>query len=790
MAGMVIHITDAGRAALVAGDNTGTAARRVVEIGLGTAPFAFDRGMKTMPNERKRVTTFGGENVAPDTVHVVIQDDTSDQYSLYAFGLYLENGVLFAVYVQDAPILEKSPAAMMLLATDVVFATIDAAKLEFGPATFLNPPATTERKGVVELATQAEVDAGDDDTRAITPKTAKRRYAALSGATFDGRVRVFADVDDRAAQLDVSPKTAGVGKAGKARLFGTFGDATLPDLSPRLVATLRAGFDAGAWGREYVDVCLNDGTNNDAASDAKQKRVARFASGGRVLIGERADDGKTALQVRGGVDASEGVAARAIDAGGAGGQFRAVYDGYGAFIRNDGRSVYFLSTPKGAPDGGFNDYRPFSWSLSTGQVIVDGSGAGTVFGGAVDVARDLEVGRQASEGHIKLGPVDGYLYANPVSTGWWSPAGSSYQYIFADHTFRIDGRMAWHEGNLDPLDKSKGGTLAGDVSFAPGKRLVLAEGSPAAPSLTFGNDGAPDTGLYHAADGEFGVACNARAVVRFSSSLVAFEQPVTVPTPPAADRSTRAATTEWVRTVLSATTIGQIVFEPRTTVRPGFLKANGVLVNRADYPELWAYAQASGALVSDADWMKDRWGCFSTGDGATTFRLPELRGEFIRCWSDARGGVDATRQIGAFQGDQNHTHAHGAAASEAPDHVHTAWTDVQGWHGHHGWTNAVGDHQHVSPWGEHPQMYNPPWGTWGAANNRGAEGSDNDNVYGMTSPAGNHNHEFNTEGNGNHGHAVGIGGGGRHAHTIAVQPDGGDEARPRNIALLALIRAY
>lgn len=109
MAGMVIHITDAGRAALVAGGNTGTAARRVVEIGLGTAPFAFDRGMKTMPNERKRVTTFGGENVAPDTVHVVIQDDTSDQYSLYAFGLYLDNGVLFAVYVQDAPILEKSP---------------------------------------------------------------------------------------------------------------------------------------------------------------------------------------------------------------------------------------------------------------------------------------------------------------------------------------------------------------------------------------------------------------------------------------------------------------------------------------------------------------------------------------------------------------------------------------------------------------------------------------------------------------------------------------------------------
>lgn len=790
MAGTLINITDAGRAAFVAPGNTGTTARRVVEIGLGTAPFAFDRGMKAIPNERKRVTTFGGDNVAPDTVHVVIQDDSNDQYSLYAFGLYLDNGVLFAVYVQDTPILEKSPAAMMLLATDVVFATIDAAKLEFGPATFLNPPATTERKGVVELATQAEVDAGDDDTRAVTPKTAKRRYAALSGATFDGRVRVVADVDDRTAQVEVSPKTAGAGKESKGRLFATFSDASLPDLSPRLVASYRAGFGSGAWGSEYFDIWLNDGTNNDARSDAKQTRAVRLTSGGRVLIGDREDDGKTALQVRGGIDASEGVTSRAIDAGGAGGHFRAVCDGYGALVRNDGQSVYLLSTKKGDANGTYNDYRPFSWSLSTGKVIIDGNGSGALFGGNVDVARDLSVGQGASEAHIRLGPLDGYHYASKSGVGWWSPTLGSFHYEFASRTFRIDGRVAWHEGNLDPLDKSKGGTLAGDVAFAPGKRLVLAEGSPSAPSLTFANDGAPDTGLYHAADGEFGVTCNTSVVVRFSPTLAVFEQPVTGPTPPAADRSTRLATTEWVRSVLSTTTIGQIVFEPRTTVRPGFLKANGVLVNRADYPELWAYAQASGALVSDDEWMKDRWGCFSTGDGAATFRLPELRGEFIRCWSDARGGVDASRQIGAFQGDQNHTHAHGAGASEAPDHNHTAWTDVQGWHGHHGWTGGVGDHQHIVPFGQNDRTFTPPWGTNGENDRFGAQTEDWDNKWFLTSPAGSHNHEFNTEGNGNHGHAVGIGAAGRHAHAITVQPDGGDESRPRNVALLALIRAY
>lgn len=273
------------------------------------------------------------------------------------------------------------------------------------------------------------------------------------------------------------------------------------------------------------------------------------------------------------------------------------------------------------------------------------------------------------------------------------------------------------------------------------------------------------------------MTCDARAVVRFTSSLAAFEQPVTVPTPPAADRSTRVATTEWVRSVLSTTSIGQIVFEPRTTVRPGFLKANGVLVNRADYPELWAYAQASGALVSDADWMKDRWGCFSTGDGTTTFRLPELRGEFIRCWSDARGSVDASRQIGAFQDNQNRSHAHTASTDEAPDHVHTAWTDSQGFHAHGGESSWNGDHSHDMPSAPGIGQGNP-----------GMNSVQQSAGQTQTGVAGGHKHWIS--GDGSHGHNVGIGGSGRHAHAITVQPDGGDEARPRNVALLALIRAY
>ncbi|MFP3354373.1 hypothetical protein R0K04_23775, partial [Pseudoalteromonas sp. SIMBA_153] len=91
------------------------------------------------------ITTFAGENVAPDTIHVTLRDDTTDQYPLYGFGLYLEDGLLAALYGQATPIMEKSPEALVLLSADIQFTTIDAAQLVFGETSFTNPPATTER---------------------------------------------------------------------------------------------------------------------------------------------------------------------------------------------------------------------------------------------------------------------------------------------------------------------------------------------------------------------------------------------------------------------------------------------------------------------------------------------------------------------------------------------------------------------------------------------------------------------------------------------------------------------
>lgn len=106
--------------------------------------------------------------------------------------------------------------------------------------------------------------------------------------------------------------------------------------------------------------------------------------------------------------------------------------------------------------------------------------------------------------------------------------------------------------------------------------------------------------------------------------------------------------------------VGDIYPVTRTTLRDNELKANGALLSRASYPELWAHAQASGLLVTEANWSANRQGCFSSGNGSTTFRIPDLRGEFLRGWDDGRG-VDSGRVVGSAQGHEVQAHTHTGA---------------------------------------------------------------------------------------------------------------------------------
>ena len=102
---------------------------------------------------------------------------------------------------------------------------------------------------------------------------------------------------------------------------------------------------------------------------------------------------------------------------------------------------------------------------------------------------------------------------------------------------------------------------------------------------------------------------------------------------------------------------------PATVAPTGFVEAKGQLLSRTTYAELWTWVQVNMRVVTEAQWAGVDSGTYSSGDLSTTFRLPELRGEFIRGWDNSRG-VDSGRVVGTTQTDEFQSHNHSVTASK------------------------------------------------------------------------------------------------------------------------------
>jgi phage-related tail fiber protein len=161
---------------------------------------------------------------------------------------------------------------------------------------------------------------------------------------------------------------------------------------------------------------------------------------------------------------------------------------------------------------------------------------------------------------------------------------------------------------------------------------------------------------------------------------------------------------------------GMVAHFPRSTAPAGWLKANGAAISRTAYADLYAVLGTA----------------YGTGDGFTTFNLPDLRGEFLRGWDDARG-IDAGRTLGSAQTDQNKAHGHSAS------------TDVSGGHSH----SYVDTDTEVT--------------SGSLQTGSGWQIQDRQTTY-QTGSAGDH------------------------SHGVTVSSSGGNEARPRNVAMLACIK--
>lgn len=168
MAPYIMTLTQGGLAAIVNVQSGTIGPVSITQIGLTDATFTVASTLDALPGEIKRVAV-AGDTLGDDLIHVTALDDSADAYGYRGFALYTSTGLLFAVYGQADRIAEKTSGTVSYLALDIAMARGQADAISFGNTDFLNPPATTEQQGVVELATNAEASAGTDALRALTP---------------------------------------------------------------------------------------------------------------------------------------------------------------------------------------------------------------------------------------------------------------------------------------------------------------------------------------------------------------------------------------------------------------------------------------------------------------------------------------------------------------------------------------------------------------------------------------------------------------------------------------------
>lgn len=196
----------------------------------------------------------------------------------------------------------------------------------------------------------------------------------------------------------------------------------------------------------------------------------------------------------------------------------------------------------------------------------------------------------------------------------------------------------------------------------------------------------------------------------------------------------------------------------RSKIKANFKPEDGDLLLRAEHPALWQLVSSGGyPLVAETAWQADKSkrGSFSSGDGATTFRMPDNNGKQKDSFGAAVKRGDGALSAGApglIQDSQNKEHDHTATASQAGAHGHAV----------SGTTGQAGSHDHGYTGNE--GRGNPD----GATDTSGSDGGIRSYVrYSKVQAAGAHAHEVN-------GTAASAG---SHAHDITVGKNGGTEAR-------------
>lgn len=148
----------------------------------------------------------------------------------------------------------------------------------------------------------------------------------------------------------------------------------------------------------------------------------------------------------------------------------------------------------------------------------------------------------------------------------------------------------------------------------------------------------------------------------------------TAVTQTAGDSSTKLATTAYADTAAGGGIPTGAVFHFAMTSAPsGYLVCDGSAVSRTTYADLYT-------AIGDT---------FGSGDGSTTFNLPDLVGQFIRGYNSTASGKDASRVFGSEQEDSitNHNHEMSCTSAQTPTFADLGASEF---HGGHSVTNRMG----------------------------------------------------------------------------------------------------
>jgi hypothetical protein len=193
---------------------------------------------------------------------------------------------------------------------------------------------------------------------------------------------------------------------------------------------------------------------------------------GNVLVGSSTDTTTNKLQVTG------GIVANGYDTGSLA-QFRMVQGNYGAMLRQDGTSVYLLSTPSGSQYASWNSYRPITYNMTTGALSLVSDGSGLTVGGPATFDQAVTLANAGTYSPYLIFNANGYapFMRSNSSSGeleWVNSANTAYNMTLSDGGVlslprarpNWAGCTPWDTGNLNPgaYMPTSGGTFSGAVN--------------------------------------------------------------------------------------------------------------------------------------------------------------------------------------------------------------------------------------------------------------------------------------------------------------------------------------